>query len=82
MSFRQSNVVDLARYRAAREQRRLPFPDVPGPLSLAPTVAMCPQSFTERQTAHRRLMLSHLQQTRECKSFNSAEVAAAHKIQS
>jgi hypothetical protein len=53
-----SKVVDFARYRAAREQLRLPFSGA----ALGPT-AQPVSALTARQAAHRLQMLSHLRQT-------------------
>ena len=54
-----ANIVDFARYRMTRGERQLPLFEnnrIPGPAPFEP--------LSDRQTAHRRRMLEHLQAER------------------
>ena len=60
--IRKATVVDLARFRAARERRGLPLFD--DPASPRPLAAWSAAALSDRAIAHRTRMLRHLGQGR------------------
>jgi hypothetical protein len=64
MTHVPTNVVDLARFRADRDQARLPLFDGPAPIEPPPpatgVLAMAGPALSDRQVQHRARMLRYL----------------------
>jgi hypothetical protein len=78
MTHLPTNVVDLARFRAERDQARLPLFDgvvpVESPLQAAVEPAPAGPALSDRQVRHRARMLRYLTATRAGSNRNQTGV--------